>query len=453
MADDNDKIKISELDPALTLDNTSETVINKQVSGSWVTFKMTIATLAAHILEVFSSSSLKTFNKTAVGAINQTISNLAEDFNITAGSTYAKDDCVLYNGDLYQCINPNGTTSGTFIPADWQQVKAVDVGSGGGGGGSSTLAGLNDVDISTPTNNQLLKYNSTTQKWENEDDESGDHITLTQAEYDALVQAGTVDPDAYYFISDANGDDSQFQPVIYSTSERVIGVWKDGKHLYEITIYNAGGASGNINIAHNISNLEKCVNAFGSCHDIGTGEPATGVCDMPIARIGGDNNDIGICGVDDTNIVFSIPTAFGQRITDINVTLQYTKSTDVPGSGTWTPQGIPTHHYSTEEQVVGTWIDGSTLYERTFDKSSVALPDETWTNSLLGTTGIVIQDLSGYFLAYGGYKFPYSYYRSNAEYISWLITSGGSDINVRPSMDTNDVYAGVITIRYTKSSS
>ena len=71
MADNDDKIKISELDPALTLDNTSETVVNKQVSGNWVTFKMTIATLAAHILEAFSSSSLTTANKTVVGAINE----------------------------------------------------------------------------------------------------------------------------------------------------------------------------------------------------------------------------------------------------------------------------------------------------------------------------------------------------------------------------------------------
>lgn len=40
----------------------------------------------------------------------------------------------------------------------------------GGGGGSSSLVGLTDVDISSPTNGQILKYNSTTQKWENADE-------------------------------------------------------------------------------------------------------------------------------------------------------------------------------------------------------------------------------------------------------------------------------------------
>ena len=48
-------------------------------------------------------------------------------------------------------------------------------GGGGGGGGSSTLSGLTDTDISSPANGQILKYNSTTQKWENAgyDDNNG----------------------------------------------------------------------------------------------------------------------------------------------------------------------------------------------------------------------------------------------------------------------------------------
>ena len=44
---------------------------------------------------------------------------------------------------------------------------------GGGGGGSSTLAGLTDVDLSNPTNGQVLKYNATTQKWENANESGG----------------------------------------------------------------------------------------------------------------------------------------------------------------------------------------------------------------------------------------------------------------------------------------
>ena len=37
----------------------------------------------------------------------------------------------------------------------------------GGGGGSSTLSGLTDVDISNPTDGQVLVYNAASQKWVN----------------------------------------------------------------------------------------------------------------------------------------------------------------------------------------------------------------------------------------------------------------------------------------------
>ena len=35
------------------------------------------------------------------------------------------------------------------------------------GGGSSTLSDLNDVSVTSPSNGQILKYDSTTQKWIN----------------------------------------------------------------------------------------------------------------------------------------------------------------------------------------------------------------------------------------------------------------------------------------------
>ena len=47
----------------------------------------------------------------------------------------------------------------------WQAVAPVT--GGGGGGGSSTLAGDTDVSISSPSNGQVLTYNSSTSKWNN----------------------------------------------------------------------------------------------------------------------------------------------------------------------------------------------------------------------------------------------------------------------------------------------
>jgi len=82
-------------------------------------------------------------------------------------------------------------------------VSALGVNSGGGGGGSTTLAGLLDVAISNPSNGQVLKYNSTTQKWYNGTDEGVTSLAWSQITNkpttisgygitDAKIQSGTI---------------------------------------------------------------------------------------------------------------------------------------------------------------------------------------------------------------------------------------------------------------------
>lgn len=67
------------------------------------------------------------------------------------------------------------------------------------------LNDLNDVNITTPTNGQVLKYNSTSQKWENGTGGGGGNtVELTQTQYDALQ---TKDPDTTYIITDADAID------------------------------------------------------------------------------------------------------------------------------------------------------------------------------------------------------------------------------------------------------
>ena len=195
--------------------------------------------IAGYVAEDATYVNLKTgaSDNTVVKAINKTLENFADEFNTTAGSTYAKDECVIYEGVLYQCSNASGTTSGTFVTADWTQIKAVDVGSGGGS--------------------------------------SGDHITLTQDEYDALVQAGTVDPDAYYFISDAVFPSYAHE---YSTNEQIVGTWIDGSPVYEKTLIFNNKLVTNDNstceLVHGISNLGTVSFIVGAYYDFTSGGTA-----------------------------------------------------------------------------------------------------------------------------------------------------------------------------------
>lgn len=174
------------------------------------------------------------------------------------------------------------------------------------------------------------------------------------------------------------------QPIIYSLEEREVGVWTDGKPLYQKTVHidslpNNAYTSGYY--AHGISNLDKIHNVFGTV-TFSSGN----VSHLP--RLGMFNNsatDVFSSSITITSITLTeieIITGTDRSNCSADITLLYTKTTDTPGSGTWTPSGVPAHHYSTDEQVIGTWVDGSTLYEKTYIFDTViSLSSNTWINT------------------------------------------------------------------------
>ena len=110
------------------------------------------------------------------------------------------------------------------------------------GGGASSLAGLSDVDLSSPTNGQVLGYNSTSQKWENVNGGcgSGGHTIIDPLGQNMPSRTGL------QFIGASVTDDSVNDKTVvtitgggggvhYSTTEQVIGTWVNGKPLYQIS--------------------------------------------------------------------------------------------------------------------------------------------------------------------------------------------------------------------------
>lgn len=222
---------------------------------------------------------------------------------------------------------------------------------------------LKDTNISSPSDGQTLQYNATNQKWENKTPSGGggnvddvkvngtsvvtnkvanikSYKEVTQAEYEALPDTKLSD-DVLYAIKDSNGA-AGFPPLIYSDEEREIGVWRDGKPLYQKTY------SVNLTISG------------GTWAD--TGIPKGDIDRIVRTEINDANNSYGYASasIDHSN-VWICPSLSNQKI----ITLWYTKSTDTAGSGNWATTGGFTHHYSETEQVVGTWVDGKTIYEKT----------------------------------------------------------------------------------------
>ena len=346
-----------------------------------------------------------------------------------------------------------------------------------GGGGASALSDLTDVDISgTVQGGKVLKYNAVEEKWAPGDDSgnvqsdwnendptSGAYILnkpsipnspieLTQAEYDALTPAEKMN-DTPYLITDANGDGSQFQPVIYSTSEREIGVWTDGKPLYEKTYIHTftNIARNTEEIVADISglNIDTVVNSTGVCRYSFTGQPDR-------YEILGYHFYYYIYPSGNLTFTQQMTSETTDRTYDLIIKLQYTKTTDTAGSGIWTPQGVPAVHYSTDEQVVGTWIDGSPVYERTV-VSTGNMTKNAWTGIVDASSwniGTVVS-FSGSYMRYwtDGYSRACLPYFENTN-VRCSVRFNSADLLQYYMLDEsyNNGKDITVIVRYTKSS-
>ena len=321
--------------------------------------------------------------------------------------------------------------------SDWKNVQYKDgkfhTGTGGGGG-SSTFAGLDDVSFNNIQNGQVPKYNSTTQKWENANESGGggtvtdvqvdgvsvvnqqgvaeiemptpptipvedvevngasvvnaqnvaeitSYKEVTLAEYQALPSSKLSD-NVLYCIKDTGGADS-FPPLIYSDEEREVGVWRDGKPLYQknfhfstpqqLPKYGTPGFK-----VGTVSNIETIVDFSGISTNYNEQRLTT---------------SFSIWLENANDIYLSLQTGHANPAIYLNdLTLQYTKTTDTAGSGTWTTQGVYAHHYSTEEKVIGTWIDGKPVYEKTIHIDSISSTSFTVNHGISNLKEIVSLD-------------------------------------------------------------
>lgn len=207
---------------------------------------------------------------------NQTLAII--DANLGGGGS--KHTIIDENGQTL----PNRTflefTGGVQVTDDAQNNKTV-VDITGGGGGSSTLAGLTDVNLTSPTNGQVLAYDNTSHKWINANSSGGS--------------------------------------CSYSTTEQVIGTWTDGKPLYQISIiYTSGitiGSYGHVTLPADsvvrdyfgviYRNNYKSVDKFNGYIN---------------------NGDI-FCSIRSGNLEYYISNIFS-GIEELDFTVQYTKTTD-----------------------------------------------------------------------------------------------------------------------------
>ena len=165
------------------------------------------------------------------------------------------------------------------------------------------------------------------------------------------------------------GTNGIFAPVIYSDTERVIGVWRDNKPLYQKTIVKHSTDTSGAGVSFDVSDLDidTCVDIYGTCDRIVTG---VGTLIYPFnAYEDASLRTYVAYSKFNTCINFNIRFYLGESTSTQYITILYTKNSDVAGSGNWNTDGVPTVHYSTSEQVIGTWYNGKPIYQKVLTPS------------------------------------------------------------------------------------
>ena len=211
---------------------------------------------------------------------------------------------------------------------------------------------------------------------------------------------------------------------IYSTEERQVGVWIDGRPIYKRT-YDLGS---DVSVSYNswttlsnviIPNLDFIVEGYGT-------------------NTGGTYTPLQTTWVVATHAI-QIQTPRNNYTQNVRYfTIFYCKDNDVGGAGIWTPSGSYARHYSDDEQIIGSWR-GKTLFGRIFDLGSdVNVMPTTWYYS-----SITITNLSEIIDCFGvntsGTNYPLMAYHTNGT------------VNLLACRQTNAANVRYISLEYTKT--
>ena len=272
-------------------------------------------------------------------------------------------------------IKFNSNSSGT--PDTWDgkntSLKAALAEAAGSGGGG----GISDVTVNNESvvDNNIAKITS--------------YKELTRAEYDALPDSKYTDGILYCIKDTGFIEGERFAPIIYSLEEREVGVWVDGKPLYQKT-----------HVLNSPIDVQSNAWAF---VDVGISNIECLITNEIVDNAGNSVNTFIVSLESASSTRVALGNAGRSNITGVKrITLWYTKTTDVPGSGKWASTSVPAVHYSADWHVVGTWWNGKPIYEKTFHFTTENLPADRATIEKIYDFDELV-GIDGYF----GYQ-PYS---------------------------------------------
>ena len=214
---------------------------------------------------------------------------ITEYGTVASGSSLGTINSDISGDSVRLLVTPTNTNT----TVKFARIEVAATGSiSGGGGGASALADLTDVDVTTaaPTNGQVLKYNTTSSKWEPGDDNDsggggGSSTTLEQGNFSTSGDAITRE----YVLRGTTTNATETE-LFYNTSDR-IPVGENTTVYYTVDIVARRTDATGEGAAFQLKGIAD--NFSGTVADIGL------VYEVIVAR--DDSNYSADAGADDTN--------------------------------------------------------------------------------------------------------------------------------------------------------
>ena len=316
--------------------------------------------------------------------------NLAASLEVLAGAPLDAREKVPTKADLYLAANFPYPYVGleTYVAAENKKYRLVgndvtveanweEVGSGGGG----TTVVANPEGEATDELEKLQVGNDIYSIPE-------ENVEISKAQFDALPAATKNNGKAYY-IPDANLVSNftvmgnRFDKAnIYDTTERMVGRWIDGKPLYQKTLQcnaNVTGSMAWATIVSDVSDLHiDMLVGSGIMTDPATASAGPYFMQALYTRVNPSDNSLQV-----------FCQGGGHAST---ITIQYTKTTDASVA-------IGTENdYSTDEMIIGTWIDGKPVYQKTISCNATLTSGMSWATIVSDVSDLNVDQIVGGFM-------------------------------------------------------
>ena len=322
---------------------------------------------------------------------------------------------VQATGDTYRLVNLDVTQESSWV---------LD-GGGGSGSGGHTIEG----DGTAVTDRDILNFKdmSVSDDDQNEKTDVKPH-RLTQSEL-----ADIISPLPFFDFSNPGAE-----AFIFSTNERVIGQWIDGKPLYQKSFVDScnievSGDSNQTVLDVTNLNIDTCVDLLGFYT-----VPNNVRIPLNSASYWSNSNKYFMVETQyRPNNVIAVHNAYN-TLTSYAITLRYTKTTDRP--------------VATGEKIVGQWIDGKTLYEKVISVNSPSTINQNtdYSDKVISNLD-TIASFDG--MIAGCWKINSIQNTGSGDTLTCCAWIGGSDNHLRVRVGNANFADSpmLITIRYTKT--